>query len=76
MDCRSEFQSFMLEEKEILFQVLCRAGEFNDIVVRNMAQLLFAQVLQKVLEYSIPYREEIEVLYVKLLLKPLEQLDH
>ena len=40
-----------------------------------MSQLLFAQVLQKVLEYSIPYREEIEVLYTKLLLKPLEQLE-
>ena len=27
------------------------------------------------LELEIPFREEIEVLYVKLLLKPLEQLD-
>lgn len=54
---------------------MCVAGEFQDIVVRSMAQLLFSQVLQKVLELQIPYREEIEVLYVKLLLKPLEQLD-
>ena len=40
-----------------------------------MAQLLFQQVLSKVLELEIPFREEIEVLYVKLLLKPLELLD-
>lgn len=37
-----------------------------------MAQLLFSQVLQKVLELAIPFREELEVLYVKLILKPLE----
>ena len=54
---------------------MCVAGEFPDIVVRTMAQLLFSQVLQKVLELEVPFREEIEVLYVKLLLKPIEQLD-
>ena len=46
----SELKSFILEEKEIFFQVICRAGEFNDVVVRSMAQLLFSLVLQKVLE--------------------------
>ena len=40
-----------------------------------MAQLLFSLVLNKVLELNVPYREEIEVLYTKLLLKPLELLD-
>ena len=40
-----------------------------------MAQLAFSHVLQKVLELQVPFREEIEVLYVKLLLKPLELLD-
>jgi len=72
---QAELRKFIIEEKEILFQVMCRAGEFSNIVVRNQAQLLFCQVLTKVLEFSIPFREEIEVLYVKLLLKPLEQLD-
>ena len=55
--------------------MLCRAGEFENIGVRTQAQLLFSQVLSKVLELEIPFREQIEVLYVKLLLKPLEQLD-
>ena len=40
-----------------------------------MAQLLFSQVLQQVLDLSVPFREELEVLFVKLLLKPLEQID-
>lgn len=68
----AEIKSFIVEEKEILFNVMCRAGEFPDIVIRSMAQLLFSQVLAQVLELSIPFREEIEVLYTKLLLKPLE----
>lgn len=72
---QSELKDFILEEKEILFQVMCRAGEFNDIVVRNMAQLFFSYFLQQVLDLALPFREELEVLYVKLLLKPLEQLD-
>lgn len=71
----AELKTFILEEKEILLQVLCRAGEFQNIIIRNQAQLLFSQILAKVLELAIPFREEIEVLYTKLLLKPLEQLD-
>lgn len=41
-DGQEEVKLFILEEKEILFQVICRAGEFKDIVIRNMAQLLFS----------------------------------
>ena len=55
--------------------MLCRAGEFDSIVIRNMAQLLFSSLMQQVLDLHVPFREELEVLYVKLLLKPLEQLD-
>ena len=40
-----------------------------------MAQLLFSSLMQQVLDLHVPFREELEVLYVKLLLKPLEQLD-
>ena len=65
----------MLSERESFLHVLCCAGECTDIAVRNMAQLLFSLVLNKVLELNVPYREEIEVLYTKLLLKPLELLD-
>ena len=72
---QNEVRNFIIKDKEILFQIMCVAGEFQDIAIRSMAQLLFQQVLQKVLELEIPFREEIEVLYVKLLLKPLELLD-
>lgn len=67
--------AFLLEEREVIFNVLCRAGESQDIVVRNLAQLLFSHLLSTVLHLRVPYREQIEVLYVKLILKPLEQLE-
>jgi len=34
---QQEVKDFINEEKEILFQVMCKAGEFKDIAVRNMA---------------------------------------
>jgi len=73
--CASELKKFIAEEKEILFQVMCRAGELQDIAVRIMAQLFFSLFLQQVLDLGVPFREDLEVLYVKLLLKPLELLD-
>ena len=42
---RAEVVDFIVEEKEILLQVMCKAGEFQDIAVRSMAQLLFSQVI-------------------------------
>ena len=31
----NEVKNFILEEKEILLKVLCRAGEFQNIIIRN-----------------------------------------
>ena len=44
-------------------------------MVRNQAQQLFTYLLPKILDLNLPMREEIEVMYVKIVLKPQERLN-
>ena len=51
-------------------QVVCLAGEATDIIVQSQAQQLFTFVLHKLI--SEDKREEIEVLYMRMVIRPIE----
>jgi hypothetical protein len=58
-----------------LIQFVCQASENQSIIIRNQAQQLFALLLKKVLQLRLPLREEIEVMFIKVALKPLLDLE-
>ena len=68
----AELKWFITEHKTILMQLICLGGENPEIIVRSQAQQLFLFVLKQVLELRLPLREEIEFMYIKVVLKPLE----
>ncbi len=59
-----------MDTKNKLFEVVCTAAEFDDIMIRNQAQQLFTFMLQHILDRNLPLREELEILLVKIVLKP------
>jgi len=61
-------------KKDLLIELVCLAGESKEIIIRCQAQALFTFFLRKILTLKLPYREEVEVMYIKLVLKPLEVL--
>jgi hypothetical protein len=60
----------ILTLKHDLFEVICTGAECEDVLVRNQTQILFTYVLQQILSGNIPLREELEILLVKVVLKP------
>ena len=60
----------ILTLKNDLFEVICTGAECEDVLVRNQTQILFTYVLQQILSGDIPLREELEILLVKVVLKP------
>lgn len=58
----------------MLVEIVCRTGECSDIVVRSQSHPLFLFLLKQILEHKLPYREEIEFMYTKVVLKPLEPM--
>ena len=63
-------KTLILNLKNDLFEVICTGAECEDILVRNQTQILFTYVLQQILSENIPLREELEILIVKVALKP------
>ena len=53
-----------------LIEIICVSSEFDDIMIRNQSQQLFSFLLTAILDNKIPLREELEVLLVKVVLKP------
>ena len=45
------------------------------MIIRNLGQQIFAMLLRKILELQIPMREEVEVMFIKVALKPLMELE-
>jgi hypothetical protein len=70
-----EIKWLITAHKDLLVEIVVRAGEISDLVVRNQGQQLFSFLLPKILELNLPMREEIEVMYVKIVLKPQERLN-
>jgi hypothetical protein len=53
-----------------LIEIICVSSEFDDIMIRNQSQQLFSFLLTAILDNKMPLREELEVLLVKVVLKP------
>ena len=70
-----EIKWLILAHKEMIVEIVCKAGESQDLVVRNQGQQLFAFLMPRILELDLPMREELEVMYVKIVLKPQERLN-
>jgi hypothetical protein len=45
------------------------------MIIRNLGQQMFSMLLKKILELQLPMREEVEILFVKVALKPLFELE-
>jgi hypothetical protein len=60
--------------KNELFELICTGAELEDIMVRNQCQQLFTHVLTTILDQNLSLREELEVLLVKVVLKPAVSL--
>jgi hypothetical protein len=65
-----ELSSFLLSIKSDIFELICTGAELEDIMVRNQSQQLFTYLLTQILNQNMPLREELEYLYVKIVLKP------
>lgn len=70
-----EIKWLILAHKDLIVEIVCKAGESQDLIVRNQGQQLFAFLMPKILELDLPMREELEVMYVKIVLKPQERLN-
>jgi hypothetical protein len=56
--------------KKDIIEVLCLTAECEEVLIRNQAQILFTYLLHKILQHQLPMREELEILIVKIALKP------
>jgi len=68
-------KEIILTQKEQLMEMCCLAGESNQLVVRSQGQYLFRCLLSNVFSLEIDMREEVEVMYTKVVLKPLELIN-
>ena len=59
-----------MASKDSLFETLCLGAEQEDIMIRNQTQQLFSYLLSMILECKLPMREELEILLVKIVMKP------
>jgi len=73
---QSELKSLILEHRDLLMEMICLGGESQLIVIRSQAQSFFRFVLSKVFELNLELREELEIMFSKLVLKPLEQINN
>jgi hypothetical protein len=60
--------------KKELFEIVCRSAEQEDITIRAQAQQLLSFMLIFILDRELPLREELEILLVKVVLKPAVSL--
>ena len=56
-------------------EMICLSGESTLIMIRSQAQSFFRFILAKVFELDLEVREELEIMFSKLVLKPLEQIN-
>ncbi|CDW90832.1 sec7 domain containing protein [Stylonychia lemnae] len=71
---QEELTNIIVTLKDKIIETLCICGEFDDIMIRNQAQQAFTLVLKVIVENKIPLREELELLLIKVALKPCIQL--
>lgn len=72
---QQETSKFILLNKDLLMKIICQAGELNDLVVKIQTKNLFTILLPIIFTENLPMREELEILFVKVVLKPLEKLN-
>ena len=63
-------KEIVVSNKNEVFETICLGAECDDIMIRNQSQQLFTYILKLILSNSIPLREELEILLVKVVLKP------
>lgn len=72
---QNELKCLILEHKDLLMEMICLSGESTLIMIRSQAQSFFRFILAKVFELDLEVREELEIMFSKLVLKPLEQIN-
>lgn len=67
----TELCSLILILKNVIIEVICVGGENDEIMIRNQSQQLFSLLLKIILDLKLAMREELELMFTKLVLKPI-----